>query len=157
MPVRVALVSDTEISEADIVAVIAGFFTGGALAIRGGRRAAFQSAIMCGCLLAVIEGVGIGFQRMMADQTKIEVGDLLDAVDDEQFMTFDRHRAKRKPLQLLQNPREHPWWLERAKWTLYIRRLRRARCAGLLLPSISKPVTSRTSFASAREGCISVG
>ena len=53
--------------------VIAGFFTGGALAIRGGRRSALNSAIACGCLLAVIEGVGIGFQRMMADNTKLEV------------------------------------------------------------------------------------
>lgn len=53
--------------------VIAGFITGGCLAIRGGRRAALNSAIACGCLLAVIEGVGIGFQRMMADNTKLEV------------------------------------------------------------------------------------
>ena len=70
--------------------VIAGFFTGGALAIRGGRRAAFNSAIACGCLLAVIEGVGIGFQRMMADNTKLEVswktkslGEIADAVGSD--------------------------------------------------------------------------
>ena len=55
-------------------AVIAGFFTGGSLAIRGGFKAARSSAIMCGCLLAVIEGVGIGFQRMMADNTRLDVG-----------------------------------------------------------------------------------
>jgi hypothetical protein len=61
-------------SWSDNCTVIAGFFTGGALAIRGGRKAAFNSAIACGCLLAVIEGVGIGFQRMMADNTKLEVG-----------------------------------------------------------------------------------
>lgn len=53
--------------------VIAGFFTGGALAVRGGARAARNSAIGCACLLAVIEGVGIGMQRMMADNTKLEV------------------------------------------------------------------------------------
>lgn len=53
--------------------VIAGFFTGGALAIRGGYKAARNSAIMCAVFLAVIEGVGIGFQRMMADNTKLEV------------------------------------------------------------------------------------
>jgi len=53
--------------------VIAGFFTGGALAIRGGAKAARNSAIGCACLLAVIEGVGIGFQRMMAENTRIEV------------------------------------------------------------------------------------
>ena len=53
--------------------VIAGFFTGGSLAVRGGVRAARNSAIMCAVFLAVIEGVGIGFQRMMADNTKLEV------------------------------------------------------------------------------------
>jgi mitochondrial import inner membrane translocase subunit TIM17 len=53
--------------------VLAGFCTGGALAIRGGYKAARNSAIMCGIFLAVIEGVGIGFQRMMAGNTKLEV------------------------------------------------------------------------------------
>lgn len=57
----------------DFLLVIAGFFTGGALAIRGGMRAARNSAIMCGCFLAVIEGVGIGFQRMMAENTRLDV------------------------------------------------------------------------------------
>ena len=62
-------------TEADSYAtiVIAGFFTGGALAIRGGFKAARNSAIACGCLLAVIEGVGIGFQRMMAENTRLDV------------------------------------------------------------------------------------
>jgi hypothetical protein len=55
------------------VVVIAGFFTGGALAVRGGLKAARNSAIGCACLLAVIEGVGIGFQRMMADGTRLDV------------------------------------------------------------------------------------
>ena len=61
--------------------VIAGFFTGGALAIRGGYKAARNGAITCGCLLAVIEGVGIGFQRMMADNQnmRIEVSDFSSA------------------------------------------------------------------------------
>jgi len=54
-------------------AIIAGFFTGGALAVRGGYKAARNSAIGCACLLAVIEGVGIGFQRMMAENTRLEV------------------------------------------------------------------------------------
>ncbi len=53
--------------------VIAGFFTGGALAVRGGVKAARNSAIMCACFLAVIEGVGIGFQRMMAENTRLDV------------------------------------------------------------------------------------
>ncbi|CAG8883933.1 unnamed protein product [Penicillium nalgiovense] len=59
-------------------AIIAGFFTGGSLAIRGGYKAARNSAIMCAVFLAVIEGVGIGFQRMMADNTKLEVCRICD-------------------------------------------------------------------------------
>lgn len=43
------------------------------MAIRGGYRAARNSAIMCAVFLGVIEGVGIGFQRMMADNTKLEL------------------------------------------------------------------------------------
>ncbi|KAL2133494.1 hypothetical protein VTI74DRAFT_2259 [Chaetomium olivicolor] len=53
-------------------AIIAGFFTGGALAIRGGYKAARNGAISCAILLAVIEGVGIGFQKMFAGATKLE-------------------------------------------------------------------------------------
>jgi hypothetical protein len=60
-------------SHADRYKVIAGFFTGGALAVRGGLKAARNSAIGCACLLAVIEGVGIGFQRMMAENTRLDV------------------------------------------------------------------------------------
>lgn len=54
-------------------AIIAGFFTGGSLAVRGGYKAARNGAIGCAVLLAVIEGVGIGFQRMLAGSTKLEV------------------------------------------------------------------------------------
>ena len=53
--------------------IIAGFFTGGALAIRGGAKAARNGAIMCAIFLAVIEGVGIGIQRMMAENTRLDV------------------------------------------------------------------------------------
>lgn len=58
---------------ADEDTVIAGFFTGGSLAIRGGMKAARNSAIGCAILLAVIEGVGIGIQRMMAENTRLDV------------------------------------------------------------------------------------
>ena len=51
----------------------AGFLTGGSLAIRGGFRAARNSAIGCAILLAVIEGVGIGIQRVMAENTRLDV------------------------------------------------------------------------------------
>lgn len=47
-------------------AVIAGFFTGGALAIRGGWKHTRNSAITCACLLGVFEGVGMMMQRMTA-------------------------------------------------------------------------------------------
>ena len=40
--------------------------------MRGGVRASRNNAIGCAVLLAVIEGVGIGFQRLMADNTKLE-------------------------------------------------------------------------------------
>jgi len=40
--------------------------------VRGGLRAMRNGAIGCAILLAVIEGVGIGFQRMMAEQTRLE-------------------------------------------------------------------------------------
>lgn len=53
-------------------AIIAGFFTGGSLAFRGGFKAARNNAIGCAVLLAVIEGVGIGFSKMMAGGTKLE-------------------------------------------------------------------------------------
>ena len=46
---------------------------GGSLAVRGGFKAARNSAIGCGILLAVIEGVGIGIQRMMAENTRLDV------------------------------------------------------------------------------------
>ena len=55
-------------------AIIAGFFTGGSLAVRGGAKQIRNGAIGCAVLLAVIEGVGMGFQRMMAGSQKLEVG-----------------------------------------------------------------------------------
>ena len=58
---------------ADGTSVSAGFLTGGSLAIRGGFKAARNSAIGCAILLAVIEGVGIGMQRMMAENTRLDV------------------------------------------------------------------------------------
>ncbi|KAF2839771.1 mitochondrial import inner membrane translocase subunit tim-17 [Patellaria atrata CBS 101060] len=52
--------------------IIAGFLTGGSLAVRGGPRAMRNGAIATAILIAVIEGVGIGFQRMMAEGTRLE-------------------------------------------------------------------------------------
>lgn len=59
--------------KANGIIVGAGFLTGGSLAIRGGFKAARNSAIGCAILLAVIEGVGIGIQRMMAENTRLDV------------------------------------------------------------------------------------
>lgn len=53
-------------------AIIGGFLTGGALAVRGGARAARNNAIGCAVLLAVIEGVGIVLGRMLAENTRLE-------------------------------------------------------------------------------------
>ncbi|KAL9024306.1 MAG: hypothetical protein Q9196_006608 [Gyalolechia fulgens] len=64
---------ENEVLIAKSKTVIAGFFTGGSLAIRGGMKAARNSAIGCAILLAVIEGVGIGIQRMMAENTRLDV------------------------------------------------------------------------------------
>jgi len=64
--------------------IIAGFFTGGALAIRGGYKAARNGAIMCAIFLAVIEGVGIGIQRLMAENTRLDVR--LGSIGDVQIM-----------------------------------------------------------------------
>ncbi|KAI9230136.1 MAG: Tim17/Tim22/Tim23/Pmp24 family-domain-containing protein [Piptocephalis tieghemiana] len=50
--------------------IASGFFTGGVLAARGGVKAATASAVVGGILLALIEGVGIGIQRMTADNAR---------------------------------------------------------------------------------------
>ncbi|OAQ74165.1 mitochondrial import inner membrane translocase subunit TIM17 [Pochonia chlamydosporia 170] len=54
-------------------AIIAGFFVGGSLAFRGGFKAARNNAIGCAVLLAVIEGVGIAFSKMLSGGTKLEM------------------------------------------------------------------------------------
>lgn len=57
------------------------------MAIRGGMKAARNSAIGCAILLAVIEGVGIGIQRMMAENTRLDVsGRSTNLLDD--FILF---------------------------------------------------------------------
>ncbi|KAK1921990.1 Tim17-domain-containing protein [Papiliotrema laurentii] len=47
-------------------AIISGFLTGGALAFRSGPRSAFGSAVGCGILLGVFEGVGVLMNRAFA-------------------------------------------------------------------------------------------
>ncbi|GMG29082.1 unnamed protein product [Ambrosiozyma monospora] len=47
-------------------AIMAGFCVGGSLAIRGGPKHILISAISCGCVLGVFEGVGMMLSRYMA-------------------------------------------------------------------------------------------
>lgn len=60
-------------------AIIAGFFTGGALAIRGGRKHTLQSAVMCSMLMACFEGVGLMFSKYMAWNQKPQAMPVPDA------------------------------------------------------------------------------
>lgn len=53
-------------------AIGAGFLTGGCLAARGGFRAMRNNAIGCAIFIAVMEGAGIGFQRVMVGSTRLE-------------------------------------------------------------------------------------
>jgi import inner membrane translocase subunit TIM17 len=48
-------------------AIISGFMTGGCLAARGGPRSAMGSAVACGILLGVFEGVGVLINRVFAE------------------------------------------------------------------------------------------
>nr|ODN91752.1 mitochondrial import inner membrane translocase subunit [Cryptococcus depauperatus CBS 7841] len=47
-------------------AIISGFLTGGSLALRSGPKSALGSAVGCGVLLGVFEGVGVLMNRMFA-------------------------------------------------------------------------------------------
>ncbi|KAH9446207.1 hypothetical protein Pst134EA_023208 [Puccinia striiformis f. sp. tritici] len=51
-------------------AILSGFMTGGALAARGGVRSMVGSAIGCGVLLGVFEGVGVLFTRLFAENNR---------------------------------------------------------------------------------------
>lgn len=75
---------------------IAGFFTGGSLAIRGGYKAARNGAISCAILLAVIEGVGIGFQKMFAGATKLEVSWMVSPRRVQTVLTSPRPRHRHR-------------------------------------------------------------
>ena len=51
-------------------AIGSGFLTGGVLAARAGMRASFQSAMVGGVLLTLIEGLSITINKLTADQFK---------------------------------------------------------------------------------------
>jgi len=60
-------------------AILSGFLTGGCLAARSGPRGALTSAVGCGILLGVFEGVGVLFSRMFAEGTRPQQPMLPDA------------------------------------------------------------------------------
>lgn len=51
-------------------AIISGFLTGGTLAVRSGPKGMLGSAIGCGVLLGVFEGVGVLVGRLFAESNK---------------------------------------------------------------------------------------
>ncbi|GAA5970035.1 hypothetical protein JCM8115_002715 [Rhodotorula mucilaginosa] len=51
-------------------AIISGFLTGGTLAVRSGPKGMLGSAIGCGILLGVFEGVGVLVGRLFAETNK---------------------------------------------------------------------------------------
>ena len=51
-------------------AIISGFMTGGCLAARSGPKGALTSAVMCGILLSVFEGVGVLVSRVFNEGTR---------------------------------------------------------------------------------------
>jgi mitochondrial import inner membrane translocase subunit TIM17 len=52
--------------------IAAGFMTGGSLALRSGFKAVMNGAIACSMFVAVIEGVRIIFNRVIAENTRLE-------------------------------------------------------------------------------------
>lgn len=116
-------------------AIIAGFFTGGSLAIRGGYKAARNGAIGCAVLLAVIEGVGIAFSKMMAGSTKLEVSPdkpinpACRSNSDQDFYRYHNRRPRTARLwyertQLDHNGRHTRQYLRRVSTPLYSLELR---------------------------------
>jgi len=51
-------------------AIASGFLTGGCLAARSGPKSAFGSAVACGILLGVFEGVGVLVARIMNENSR---------------------------------------------------------------------------------------
>jgi len=59
-------------------AIISGFLTGGCLAVRSGPRVMFQSAIACGILLGVFEGVGVLLNRVFSEQNRQQLPQMME-------------------------------------------------------------------------------
>ena len=100
------------------VLVGAGFLTGGSLAIRGGFKAARNSAIGCAILLAVIEGVGIGIQRVMAENTRLDVRILSSSTffPPQRVFVADGKNRYQRPRRL--SVRHRRRWTRRVRWLL---------------------------------------
>ncbi|CAD6995414.1 unnamed protein product [Ceratitis capitata] len=80
--------------------IISGFATGGILAARNGIPAMAGSAIIGGVLLALIEGVGILFTRLSAEQFKNPAPPIEDpAVLGEAAQPFSFGQTSQHPSQ----------------------------------------------------------
>lgn len=65
-------------------AIAAGAVTGGILALRGGIKSAGKNALIGGFILALIEGVSIGIQRVvvpMIEKQAVEAGQQIDLLE----------------------------------------------------------------------------
>lgn len=82
---------------------MAGTATGGILAARAGLRAAGTNALIGGAILAVIEGVSIGIQRVLVpsmEQQALQQGmpiDLLDPPTDPLRASFSKQQSLWEP------------------------------------------------------------
>ncbi|KAG8797178.1 translocase of the inner membrane [Serendipita sp. 399] len=50
--------------------ILSGFMTGGCLALRSGPKATLSSAVACGILLSVFEGIGVLLNRTMGEANR---------------------------------------------------------------------------------------
>ena len=87
------LLSSAGIKVADGMLVLSGFLTGGTLALRKSVRAAGGSAVGGAALLAAVEGVGIGLDRvavcgMLGSGASAAAGGLLKEVVAPENFTF---------------------------------------------------------------------
>ncbi|KAI0295844.1 hypothetical protein B0F90DRAFT_1669977 [Multifurca ochricompacta] len=64
-------------------AIISGFMTGGCLAARSGPKAAFGSAVACGILLGVFEGVGVLLGRVFSEGTRPQLPPLPESMSPQ--------------------------------------------------------------------------
>lgn len=91
--------------------IMSGAITGGVLAARGGWRAAGKSAAIGGVILAVIEGVGILFTKLISDPstTGAMLSDdmMKDQLQQQQQQALDQAKKNAE-----QDDTKSGWWSE---------------------------------------------